>query len=106
MTSIPMTIATTSLAFSAALLSPVPTTSGIDQSPYAETPQGLISYVDGYGYSTSSAKTAEYERSHDAKFAAYEMFGQMRNSTLEERELYGQMLARKSTPIGVDIFAL
>lgn len=39
----------------------------------------------------------------DMKFAAYEIFGKMRNSTPEEQLLYEDMLLRMSTKIGVNI---
>ena len=41
-----------------------------------------------------------------AKYAAYEMFGEMRGSTQEEKNLYENMLSRMSAPIDVDIFSL
>lgn len=40
------------------------------------------------------------------KFAAYEIFGEMRSSTDEERALFEEMLARESQPleeVGLDL---
>lgn len=51
----------------------------------------------------SSAKAASHESAsmteNLAKHAAYDMFGEMRNSTPEENRSYNEMLARKSTAI-------
>lgn len=71
----------------------------------------MIRYVnEGFNYSTTSNGVMAYEHierpEQSAKFAAYEMFGEMRSSTQEEKVLYEDMLARMSIPIDVDIFAL
>ena len=62
----------------------------------------------GVGFSASSEKTIAHERVErppgSAKLAAFEVFDEMRGTTQEERNLYEDMLARLSEPIGVDIF--
>jgi hypothetical protein len=58
----------------------------------------------------SSSKTMVYEEIeksvNSTKSAAFEMFGEMRSPTQEERNLCEAMLARVSEPIDVDIFAI
>ena len=71
----------------------------------------MIRYVgDGFDYSTSFIGVMTCEQIGkpitSAKFAAYEMFSEMRGSTDEEKALYEDMLARMSKPISVDIFSL
>lgn len=39
------------------------------------------------------------------RFSAYELFGEMRNSTPEENELYRRMLEKKSESLEINIFA-
>jgi type IV secretory pathway VirB9-like protein len=86
------------------------TTSATGQSAFPDSPVRYIDYVSNQMASgNTSSKAVEYalpESRRSMKFAAYEMFGQMRNSTSEEKKLYEDMVARKSKPIGVDIFAL
>lgn len=108
----PVEIATTTSLMSAVLASSAAygTTNATGQSTFPDSPVRYIDYVNnqlvpGNTYS----KAVEYalpESRWSMKFAAYEMFGQMRNSTSEEKKLYEDMVARKSKPIGVDIFAL
>ncbi len=112
MKKIPAIVATTSVAsLMLATAFATPLTGSTGQDAYIDTPEALVRYVnDGFDFSTSSNSMMTYERIRQpmgsAKFAAYEMFGEMRSSTREEKVLYENMLARMSTPIDVDIFAL
>lgn len=112
MRKMPAIVATTSVAsLMLATAFATPMTGSTGQDAYLDAPDALVRYVnDGFDFSTSSNSIMTYERIEQplesAKFAAYEMFGEMRSSTLEEKTLYENMLARMSTPIDVDIFAL
>ena len=109
----PVAAATTSLTtlvMVSMLMMPAQTTSATSQEALTK-PDALIWYAnEGIDYSTSSSMTMTYEQIEKpfdiAKFAAFEMFGKMRGSTQEEKNLYEDMLARISRPIDVDIFAL
>ena len=107
----PAVIATTSLSLLAASVLGMPTTtSATDQSPYIENPSVYIRHLsDGLDSSTSTNMAMSYEKTQElasAKFAADEMFGEMRGSTPEEADLYESMLARISKPIDANIFSL
>ena len=112
MRKMPAIVATTSVAsLMLATAFATPMTGSTGQDTYLDTPDALVRYVnDGFDFSTSSNSIMTYEHIErpieSAKFAAYEMFGEMRSSTQEEKNLYENMLARMSTPIDVDIFAL
>lgn len=108
----PMEIATTTSLMFAILVPSAAcgTTSATVQSAFPDSPVRYINYVNNQlAPGNTSSKAVEYappESQRSMKFATYEMFGQMRNSTSEEKKLYEDMVARKSKPIGVDIFAL
>lgn len=108
----PAIVVTTSVAsLMAATMFAVPMTGTTGQNTYLDTPDAMVRYVNnGFDFSTSTNCMMSYEQiqksNYTAKYAAFEMFGEMRGSTSEERSLYGDMLARMSRPIDVDIFAL
>ena len=79
--------------------------------PFVDSPAAYIrNLTEMNEFSTSTCMALTYEKplepKQNAKFAAFDMFGKMRSSTLEEKVLYEDMLARMSRPIDVDIFAL
>lgn len=101
----------TSLAVAGAMFVAPTMTGTVGQDAYLDNPAPMIRYInDAFDFSTSTGKMVAYENMENpvagAKFAAYEMFGEMRSSTQEEKQLYEDMLERMSTPIDVDIFAL
>lgn len=109
---IPAVIATTSAAslVFAAMLS-APTTSASNPIANIDAPDAIVRYVDnGFSFSTSTNTMMAYVPTSklvgSAKYAAYEMFGEMRGSTQEKKNLYENMLSRMSAPIDVDIFSL
>lgn len=109
----PVTIVTTSVAsfaMVAAFAAPMPTGT-VGDGVYLKTPDPTVRYIEnGFDFSTSSDSMMICRQIDNSvktnKFVAYEMFGEMRGSTQEEKELYESMLARMSSPIDVDIFAL
>ncbi len=111
MRSTPTIVATTSVLALATMLA-IPMTGTTGQNVHINMPGAMVRYVnDGFGFSTSTTNSMmAYEHIEkpveSAKYIAYEMFGKMRGSTLEEKNLYEDMLARMSTSIDVDIFAL
>ena len=108
----PAVVATTSVAsLMVATMFAVPMTGTTGQNAHLDTPDAMVRYVNnGFDFSTSTNCMMFYEQiqepNYAVKYEAFEMFGEMRGSTSEERSLYGDMLARMSRPIDVDIFAL
>ena len=108
----PVAAATTSLTLLAASAFGLSmTSSAVDAISYIDNPAAYIrNLTEMNEFSTSTSMALAYEKPFEprqnVKFAALNMFGEMRSSTLEEKELYEDMLARISRPIDVDIFAL
>lgn len=107
----PTLIATTSVASLLATMFTAPMTGTAESNIHLDTPDAMVRYInDGFDFSTSTNNMLTYENISNSigsvKYAAYEMFGKMRSSTEEEKNLYEDMLARMSTPIDMDIFAL
>lgn len=108
----PTVVATTSVAsLIVATMLATPITSTTGQDAYRDASDALVRYVnDGFDFSTSTNSMMAYEHiekpTESAKHAAYEMFGTMRSSAQEEKDLYEDMLARISRPIDVDVFAI
>lgn len=107
----PVPIVTTSIMAFSMLAAPIFATGSINHNLSLDSQSAFILRAsEDIARSTESSQTMKYTvqrgPADSAKFAAFELFGEMRSTTQQEQELYANMLARISTPIDVDIFAL
>jgi hypothetical protein len=111
-TMVPVALGTASLPIvMAASLFGMPATNSVSQFELLPTFEpSTRGSSETLGIRSNTDITMAYEKSGyspaSAKFAAYELFGEMRNSTTEERALYEDMLDRISRPIDVNILDL
>jgi hypothetical protein len=109
----PLTTPLACLMLTATILTSPVMTSTANQDVFINRPDAILRpdtilpYITGtFNSFTSTVGVMSYERVQSPKYAAYELFGEMRSSTDEEMALFEDMLERLSMPLDVDIFSL
>lgn len=106
----PLVIATTSLAIASAF-GVTSTAIAVEPDIFMGSAKPYIRSLDIDHSSTTVSDFSPMPQTDEAPVVniqslALSLFGEMRNSTEEEKKLYEDMLARISTPIDLDIFAI